>query len=383
MISNGIFTIAAKNNESNSELYSQLGRLIGVGKRADGKYYLSDICIGDGINMWAKHKPVRSTSPTITPTSWKGTDGWCGLSIENALISNTTDVSNIASCYTSDKLNGWEYLKPRGSAVRPTEYYRIHDFNGYNHNVGSFVQGYTMPKTWAKDNGSFDVSFRINMYGEDKADYLSYKDLPLNGYYLGIALVGANKTYRCTNIATIEESGLSITVNVANIDNGEYVAYPFISSRAMTILDGGVFPAQVYTLPSCGSSAIVIIEESIVVMIQGVFSEQPNVNGMYSMNYTVTITNNSQSDRVFTNNYIQLRYKGKKFTDELDENEKQQELNLGHDITVSAGGKQTLYGFFTNIILELQRDAILWVSLNSAQILKSATPLQNLIPDIE
>jgi hypothetical protein len=345
-----------------------------------------DLTRSPNINRWAKFKPVRATFNLGARPSdwWKSDDGWCGLSVVNAKISSTTNVSNIASKYSSANDNGWEYLPPR----KGIDASRVLDFEGYNHYVLPFITGYTMPAVWAKDAGNFQVSFMHTITDEPNADFLSYKDLPFENYYLGLALIGDSngKVYRCTNPTTIEGrdetqgSSMNMTFPVANVDAGKYMAYPFMSDKLMNILDGGFVAANVYTLPSCGGFAIEIKNKSVTLQIQGIFSEK-DANGFYSMTYTIRITNDSQATQVFSNNYIQLRYSNKKFTDTLLSDEKQMELNLGRDITVNAGQSNTIYGVIANISESLFNDPIIWVSLDSSVVLQSAVPQQNIKPN--
>lgn len=360
----------------------QVARCVGYHKRdANGLYNLSLIAQYGDINMWAKFKFVRSSDIHTTENTWKADDGWCGLSIAKALISESTDVTGIENHFTANQNNGWEYNRPRGIAYN--EMFRGDDMDGYHHFAMPFVSGYTMPFKWSKDDGNFDVSFRLTVQDAANADFLSYKDLPFENYYLGIAFVGVEnkKVFRLTNEDTIEDSGFTINVDVNNIDTGNYMAYPFFSNKRMGLLDGGFVPASVYTVPNCSATKFEVLIESISIQIQGIFSDFADANGFYSMTYTITIKNNSQLDRKFTNNYIQLRYSGNKFTDPLDSTEKQQELQLGREIEVKANSSESIFGILTSITPALQNNPIIWVSLNSSAILKSAVPMQNIRPE--
>lgn len=369
-----------KTSEKGGISAQQVADCLGYRKRAkNGLPDLGMMFKNANINRWAKFKPVRSSDTQTDSDTWKANDGWCGLSIANAKVSESTDVTGIEGKYTADGNNGWEYLRPRGAAYN--ELFRGNDFDGYHHYAMPFVSGYTMPFKWSKEDGTFDVSFRLTVEGAANADYLSYKDLPLENYYLGIAFVNDKKVYRLTNDDTIENSGFAIDVNVENIEAGDYTAYPFISSRPMSLLDGGFWSALVYTVPNCAPTPIEIIMESIVIQIQGIYSNVVNASGNYSLDYTITITNKSQMDRKFNTNYIQLRYKGNKFTDPLESAEKQQELNLGKEITVKANSSTTLNGFFTDVIPALQANSIIYVSLNATEYFKEAEPQQNIRPD--
>ena len=125
----------------------------------NGNIDLGMMCTSPKINMWAKYKPVRfywNLEGDKPSEWWKGDDGWCGLDISQAKISNDTNVADIASHYTSDNKNGWNYAAPRGGDA---EMFRLDDFENYNALVEPFVNGYTMPFVWTKDAGSFEVSF--------------------------------------------------------------------------------------------------------------------------------------------------------------------------------------------------------------------------------
>lgn len=100
----------------------EMAALLGVARRADGKYYLSDICRAGSINPAARYKPVRSSkNANITDEDRAAAAGGFGATPQiepyNAGIPHAV----------------YEYDKPRGSAVSPTEWFRLRDFNGYNH----------------------------------------------------------------------------------------------------------------------------------------------------------------------------------------------------------------------------------------------------------
>lgn len=346
-------------------------------KNKNGEIDLGMMCSSPKIDMWAKFKPIRGSFMAYPQNWWKGSDGWCGLSIAEAKISGTTDVSAIADHYTQDRRNGWSYLQPRGSQYN--ELFRLSDFDGYNHMVTSFVNGYTMPGKCAKTEGQFNATFRITMGGEESADYLSYTDLPLENYYLGIALIGGGKVYRCTNSKTIEESGFNVEFPISAIESGEYAAYPFFSDVKMSVTDGGFFPANVYTLPDCGASAIVIVDKELVIMIEGYLTSEPNAEGMYACTYTAKITNNVEYDIEVTNNYIQLRRGNASFYDTMFSDEKSKELDS--PISIKAGKTHTIRGLFDNIVPSLADNCKFWVSLQSSYYLQNASPQQNIRPD--
>lgn len=343
---------------------SRLGRDVGI------------LCTSPNINKWAKHKPVRFDTLDVNDDVWKASDGWCGLNIENALISNNTDVSGIENHYSEKTDNGWEYARPRG--ILQSEPFRLLDFNGYNHAVLPFVSGYTIPTTWVKNDGAFEVAFRLTATEDNDVDYLSYKDLPLKGFYLGLALLDGNGlVYRCTNINTIENAGFTLTFDAANVNIGNYVAYPFMSSRIMSVNDGGFYPAQVYTLPNCSAKTITIVAETLTIVITAYYSDTADAAGQYVLTYTIEVTNNSQAALTLENNVVRLRYASKGFFDVMESDEKSATLN---NFTVNAGATYTRGGIFTGVSSNLKNSSKVWVSLQASYYLESAAPLQNIQP---
>ena len=332
--------------------------------------------------MWAKFKPVRKAFDlSARPADWwKADDGWCGLNIANALVSESTDVAGIQNKFTNDGKNGWTYNRPRGGASEP---FRQLDFDGYHHLATPFVSGYNMPYKWAKDAlGNFDVSFRVTIAGADDAEFLSFKDLPLENYYLGIAFIGEqnNKVYRLTNPNVIGD-GLIINMNVKDMEAGKYLAYPFMSSKSMTMLDVGFDAAKVYTLPNCGAIEFEVLLQSVHIQIQGWWtSDTPDANGYYRLEYTVTITNYNQYDVKLSNNIIKLRYGNKGFDDAQLPDEKELPLQLGEDIYIEHESSVSLFGIFTNVSEGIYNNPKIWVSLNSSQYKQDAVPMQSTTP---
>ena len=99
------FTIAEPNTETLGALLEQLGSLIGVGPRDDGRIYLADLCIADGVNIWAKHKPMNYNK-------------------ESNLTDSERDLLDYGLRQGDDFFYYW---------VKPTTWKRLRDFDGYNH----------------------------------------------------------------------------------------------------------------------------------------------------------------------------------------------------------------------------------------------------------
>ena len=120
-ISGKVFTMSDSNTETLGNLLKQLGGLLGVGARSDGRYYLSDMCQASSINKWAKYKPVRhSTVANITEAQRKSVN--YGLEVSAGY---DNDAAN------NNTMTPFNHLRPRGKDYN--EYNRLRDFDGYNH----------------------------------------------------------------------------------------------------------------------------------------------------------------------------------------------------------------------------------------------------------
>lgn len=140
MITNGNkFTMSAVNVETAGSLFQQLGSLLGVSARANGRFYLCDLCKANGINRWALNKSVRHTTKSNI-TNAQRVSAKCGLVPKGVtkLIRATTESPN-HSFTQSDciaEILEWSYNKPRGKdAGTNIEWYRLRDFNGYYKNA--------------------------------------------------------------------------------------------------------------------------------------------------------------------------------------------------------------------------------------------------------
>ena len=102
------FTMNTPNTETLRDLLSQLGGILGVGRRSDGKFYLADMCTASSINQWAYKKPIKAnTQANLTDAE--------RLQAKHGLVQNSSTFYIEYDRVTS----GW--------------WKRLRDFNGYNH----------------------------------------------------------------------------------------------------------------------------------------------------------------------------------------------------------------------------------------------------------
>lgn len=115
-----IFEIATPNAETLGALLAQLGSILGVGKRSDGRYYLADMCQAPSINKWAKYKPFISDAWNFASDVERDAarkEAGDGLVLESRSVDGQYD--DITRCIFKHQ---------------PPEYInRIRDFDGYNH----------------------------------------------------------------------------------------------------------------------------------------------------------------------------------------------------------------------------------------------------------
>ncbi len=119
----GIFNIADQNTEAMGELMSQLGGILAVGTRSDGRYYLSDLCQASSINSFARFKPEDYDKPANLTLEER---------IENKFGFGATPL--IYPIDASIPHAVYEYRKPNGGEHSRS---RLFDFKGYNHKAGS------------------------------------------------------------------------------------------------------------------------------------------------------------------------------------------------------------------------------------------------------
>lgn len=100
---------------------------------------VSALCKNVNINKWSKNKPVRhSTISNITDAQRQSVNFGLLMKDLEGIRKNwirADDGSGSGTAFDSESPTKWEYLTPRGTSVSPTEWNRLLDFDGYNHNA--------------------------------------------------------------------------------------------------------------------------------------------------------------------------------------------------------------------------------------------------------
>lgn len=174
---------------------------------------LASLCTYEGINMWAKYKPVDSDNAFLDiNTGWKGKRNDCNINYPKA--TNIYDIKD----YYSQAGNGFTYR----TASAP---YRLGDFRGYNHNARSEYLKISTTSPSTEDDVSISAAYNVQSVD---SDWISMKDLLNDGsvtYHFGVLLYNNNGN----KLQYIKTSDTSV-VKFKKVSAGTYTVYPFMSS---------------------------------------------------------------------------------------------------------------------------------------------------------
>ena len=175
------FTMNTPNTtETLGDLLSQLGAILGVGRRSDGKFYLADMCKASSIKIGAKYKPIRHSAEANITEAQRKSVNWGILAKDNASIkANFINVDNeFGSVFSSYSIEKWEHETPRGTTVSPTEWSRIRDFNGYNHAALPPLSITSSAVSVNMNNGQLE-NINANVNGNSQLQYGSIANIEL------------------------------------------------------------------------------------------------------------------------------------------------------------------------------------------------------------
>ena len=297
-----------------------VGQTLGSGSRDVGT-----LCTHPNINKWSKWKPVRwnKVEPLVV-NDIRGAKA--GLSIP----SQTSEVT-MMSAYRSDPIQQWIYLKPRGGNNNPPEPYRLGDFRNYEHGAEIFYDVVIPDKIFTTTLG-----VALNMKSTN-AYWINWDDLQLESNYFGILVVkkGSTTPYnKAISTQTLSASGEAPYVEVSlpsPVVGDTYEVFSFISqtiNAPFLLIENGMGEVS-YLLP-------------ISVTLEAYW------NASYSrINWTLIITNNTNSSFNILGGYLYVRYGDNLITDPIQVGEKQD--FLASPITVPVGGL-TLNGYWDGLL---------------------------------
>ena len=322
-----------------------------------GTFYDIGEANGNGhgrINPWAKYKPERINTPAeITLDQRK--DNNCGLT--PYLVSTLSGLADAYEQHPED-MHGWTYSPPRPG----TDWCRLTDWDGYNHNARPQYD-----KLYGPDNVALDMqTFMFTcMYAEPstREDMVNFADLEDMGeLYLGMYITGTR-----TQFATAEEPNVGgVQFSTTGFVQGSYQAYPFLSS--VKLVQGEALQAgRFYTVPGIGPVEFTVSNTSVNIGI----TARKGQGGLVSISYTVTVYNYSGT-RTLNNNRIFLRYADKDLYDTMVSGEQYRDLP---DVVAGSGATQVASGIFTSIPDDLYANPRLWVTMGGGLYTASAVPL--------
>lgn len=225
-----------------------------------GSNDLASLCTYEGINMWAKYKPVDSDNAFLDiNTGWKGKRNDCNINYPKA-----TSIYDIKGYY-SQADNGFTHR----TASAP---YRLGDFRGYNHNARSEYLGISTTSPSEEDAVSISAAYILQSVD---SDWISMKDLLNDGsitYHFGVLLYNNNGN----KLQYVRTSDTNV-VKFTKVNAGTYTVYPFMSSVDYTSSDfpqlqaGSYIPIPVLqpitlvvkTRPDMNASKVTLIQSGL------------------------------------------------------------------------------------------------------------------------
>ena len=132
---------------------------------------LGTLCKHSNVNMWAKYKPFRNTTPELMSEQDRRN---ARFGLNPAILASGSHFNKLAwDCVcgvikaANNKGGLWEYLKPRGTAY--TEYYRLADFvnvtnqtNGYNHIASIPITVGVLATSISKNGDTYELNTAVS-----------------------------------------------------------------------------------------------------------------------------------------------------------------------------------------------------------------------------
>lgn len=169
---------------------------------------IGQICAYANINMWSKYKPFRSSSLSFASISSRDS----ALASANQALAMGSTYASPAACLAAAKSLGaggssWTYLRPRGLSY--SEWYRLLDFDGYNHSAVAPMQfGFAYDSYVSNENLAVIENAVFDLRKVDFGELSSYNHLGLVIQKSGGTAMATSWNYD-TFIKSIPLSGLA------------------------------------------------------------------------------------------------------------------------------------------------------------------------------
>lgn len=252
------------------------------------------------INMWAKYKPEQNAQFAALTDAQRKNNNY-GITIPRY---TSTGGPTTAGSLINALVNGvtWTYAPP-------TSYFRLSDFNGYNHNAKRPF-GVELPDTvYLSTDSTLTLEFEIQAAGDGSNLILS--DFQVEGVsfadmYPGIVLYNPS-TGRWIIATSKNKLGGSYQIVAENMSSaqGTWTAYFFLSSVLITTTSGAVVgtyipmpvPARQITIAGWGTE--------MTIMAYGTWNKAHD----QLLNVTYQITNSTGVQKTVTGINVSLRRK--------------------------------------------------------------------------
>lgn len=282
---------------------------------------IGQICAYANINMWSKYKPFRSSSLCFASSSSRDS----ALASANQALAMGSTYASPAACLAAAKSLGaggssWSYLRPRGLSY--SEWYRLLDFDGYNHSAVAPMQ-FSFPYT------SYAKQDSINVVEETSAGMSQGDFSGLSSYnYLGLVIQKSGGTAMATSWLY---SATTKTI-LASIEDGTYECAFFLSNTDL---------GSVWGSASQVGSFILIPYPYKTLMVSGIAFTMYG-NNVTSSSSIYRFTLNITSSRARSLKFLIIRYRK---TGNYTYNSSTREYTLN---AISAGEQDIMVGHLTN-----------------------------------
>lgn len=182
-VNNGIVSIPDEHEfGSQDDILKELGTLLGVGKRSNGRRYVADACRAVSINELSKYKPTDSKDIVNTENSHKGDGtqdgyflGYDCYGVLKEYLTNTgfNAIGPNGTPNVGGAIRGVRFSDLEGEwSLAPLVHNRIRDFDGYSHvaAVNSWTQSikpFIVSKSMLNPNGAISATATLRYNWED------------------------------------------------------------------------------------------------------------------------------------------------------------------------------------------------------------------------
>jgi hypothetical protein len=163
-----------------TDILTEIGTLLGVGKRTDGMYHIADVCGASSINMCAKYKP-ESYNTTANLTNTQRASNKYGFGTTPTISTQTASIPHAV----------YEYKKPTGTG---SALFRIRDFDGYNHAAVSPMAITWPTKIYSTDSNGITIMVQNASTGWDENSCVKISDIVDSPDYYFAVLVNNGST---------------------------------------------------------------------------------------------------------------------------------------------------------------------------------------------